>query len=85
MRINEYEYEFCCNLHAKLKEEAKGKVFTTVEDDTLYVKILNGYIRFDMAFEDFSDIIYKGVTSNHIACEVIKKYRKYINGLYFHN
>lgn len=85
MKLNEYEYGFCCNLHAALKEEVKGMVFTTVEDDTLYVKILNGYIRFDMAFEDFSDIIYKGVTSKHIVCEVIKKYRKYINGLYFHN
>ena len=77
-------YVFATNVHAKLKEVILGRVFTRVEDDSLYIEIrrMEGLI-FKMRIYDISKKITNGCTSEYAAYEVLRKYKKFVLNMYF--
>ena len=81
--LKDYEWEFCLNLHKKLKEKIKGRVHTTVKDDTLLVTIQMGKLEFKTEFDNFGTRISEGCTTDMIVYDVYNSYKKYILDLYF--
>lgn len=81
----EYEYLFCTNLRAKLKEKIRGGIFVKVNvNDNLIVKIeRNDGSNFDVLFTDFSNRLIHGFSTDHAAYEVQKKYRNFVMKQFF--
>lgn len=73
------EYEFSLELHKKLKEKIKGKIFSKVENDTLSIRIDMDDLWFKMRYTDFSERVLMGSLSTDMDVnEVCDKYRKFL-------
>ena len=81
--MQEYEYLFSTELHSKLKEKVKGKVWVKVYNDELHVKIENQDISYEFVEEDLSTKILNGLSSEYIVYSILKDYRIFLNNLYF--
>lgn len=81
--LKDYEWEFCLNLHKKMKEQVKGRVHTTVKDDVLLVTIQMGKVEFVSEFNDFANRVVEGLTTDMVVIDTMNGYKKYINNLYF--
>lgn len=81
--LKDYEWDFCINLHKKLKEQVKGKVFTTVKNDKLLVSIQMGKTKFKTEFDNFESRIQEGITTDLVRLDVVSEYKTYIDQLYF--
>ena len=77
--LKDYEYEFCVALHKKLKEKVKGKIFTTINDDKLLVDITMEKLQFHMEFDNFTQRLSEGFSTDAVVVDVIKAYREYLN------
>lgn len=77
-------YIFATAVYAKLKEVILGRVFTRVENDSLYIEIrrIEGLI-FKMSIDDISKKIINGYTAEYAAYEVLRKYKKFVLNKYF--
>lgn len=80
MALKDYELEFCVSLHAKLKEKIKGKIYTTIRDNVLFVEIYVNDLGYAIAFDDFWDKLNKGITTDNYANVTVQQYKKYIIG-----
>lgn len=86
MKLKDYEYQFCVRLHELLKEQVKGKVYTTIKDDVLHVEIHYKDLKFEIAFEYFSDRYFNyNLTPEDMACGVIYEYKYFIIDRYFYD
>ena len=72
------EREFCSILHQKLKGRIKGKIFCKVVNDELKVRIDMDDLWFETIYDDFAKSVIFGLTSDYVAYEVEKKYRKFL-------
>ena len=81
--LKDYEWEFCLALHKKLKEKIKGKIHTTVKEDKLIVSVTMGKVEFQIGFDEFSQRLNHGCTTDDVVRSVVSAYRNYINELYF--
>lgn len=77
----DYEYLFVTNLHQKLKEAIKGKVFCAIKDDHLYISIETKEIgkyeyMLDSSFAD--DLIHGQISTDNVTEVVVRDYRSYI-------
>lgn len=83
--MKDYEYLFAMNLHTRLKERIKGKVFVKVkENDNLYVKIESfGDLRYEVELLNFSERVINGLTSEYITDEIVKQYKCFVLERYF--
>lgn len=81
----DYEQLFAMNLHQKLRERVKGKVFCEVTQNNLLVVEIKsrGDWKFSMEFDNFSDRFLNGFTTDYAMCDVLSKYRKFITNRYF--
>ncbi len=81
----DYEQLFAMNLHQKLRERVKGKVFCVVnQNNILVVKIKSrGDWKFSMEFDNFSDRFLNGFTTDYAMYDILSKYRKFITNRYF--
>lgn len=82
----DYEYLFSMNLHAKLKEKIVGKIFVTVKpNDTLYVKIetFEG-LTYDVSVHNFSERFLNGYSTDYVAYEIVREYKKFITKKILH-
>lgn len=77
--MSELEYLYATNLHKRLKEKIRGKVFTKIEHDELRIRIDAFDCWFEMVISDISKCIIYGTGTDLIANEVCEKYRKYIS------
>ena len=86
MKLKDYEYGLCKQLHKRLKELVKGKVYTTVDNDVLYIEISYKDLKFSMAFEDLSVRFHQyDWTTADFVFAVINEYKKFINDRYFYD
>ena len=77
----DYEYLFSTNLHQKLKEIVKGKVFCAIKDDHLYVSIETKEIgkyeyMLNSSFAD--DLIHGQILTDNVVDVVVREYRSYV-------
>lgn len=94
--MEDYEYLFSTELHKKLKEKVKGKVFVKIKHDKLYVEITkinecNNHVRYirstDPTYEyvmnNMADHILNGLSTSYLTYSILKEYRKFVNNQYF--
>ena len=81
--LKDYEWEFCTALHKKLKEKIKGRIFTTVKEDKLMVEVTMGKVEYKIVFDNFTQRLNEGYTTDDVVRSVLSAYRNYIDGLYF--
>ena len=75
----DYEYLIAMNLHAKLKEKIVGKIYVTVSDDKLYVKIDSfENLTWDLSIPNFSQIVLNGFSTERIAEDIAIKFKRYV-------
>lgn len=77
----DYEYLFATNLHQKLKEIVKGKVFCAIKDDHLYVSIETKEIgKYEYTMNNsFSDNLINGrISTDNVVEVVVREYRSYV-------
>ena len=68
----ELDVIFSRELHKKLKEKIKGKVFCRVFDDELYIRIDMDDLYFETSYDNFATRVCYGLY------EVIQKYEKFL-------
>lgn len=83
--IRDCEYLFETTLHQKLKGKVVGKVFVKVtRNDELLVKIESyGNLKFSLTFDNFSERIINGWSTDYAEYEILKQYKSFILGKYF--
>ena len=77
----DYEYLFATNLHQKLKEIVKGKVFCVIKDDHLYVSIETkeiGKYEYTINNSFADDLIHGQISTDNVAEVVVRDYRNYV-------
>ena len=74
----ELDVIFSRELHKKLKERIKGKVFCKVIEDTLYVSIYMDDLYFETSFDNFATRVCYGLSTDYVLYEVIQKYEKFL-------
>ena len=73
----DYEYLIAMNLHAKLKEKIVGKIYVTVSDDKLYVRIDSfENLTWDLSIPNFSQIVLNGFSTERIAEDIAIKFKR---------
>ena len=68
----ELDVIFSRELHKKLKEKIKGKVFCKVFDDELYIRIDMDDLYFETSYDNFVTRVCYGLY------EVIEKYERFL-------
>lgn len=94
----DYEKIFSTELHKKLKEKVKGKVFVEIKHDKLYVEITKinecsnsnhvRYIRYTdptykYVINNMADHISNGLSTSYLTYLILKEYRKFVSNQYF--
>ena len=77
----DYEYLFATNLHQKLKEIVKGKVFCAIKNDHLYVSIETkeiGKYEYTMNNSFSDDLIHGQISTDNVVEVVVREYRSYV-------
>lgn len=77
----DYEYLFATNLHQKLKEAIKGKVFCAIKDDRLYVSIETkeiGKYEYTLNSSFADDLIHGQISTDNVSEVVVREYRNYV-------
>ena len=77
----DYEYLFATNLHQKLKEIIKGKVFCAIKDDHLYVSIETkeiGKYEYTLNSSFADDLIHGRISTDNVIEVVVREYRSYV-------
>lgn len=77
----DYEYLFATNLHQKLKEIVKGKVFCAIKDNHLYVSIETkeiGKYEYTMNNSFSDDLINGRISTDNVVDIVAREYRSYV-------
>lgn len=77
----DYEYLFATNLHQKLKETIKDKVFCAIKDDHLYVSIETkeiGKYEYTINNSFADDLIHGQISTDNVAEVVVREYRSYV-------
>lgn len=83
--MQDYEYLFSTELHKRLKEKVKGKVWVKIYHDELHVNIIpdgNGEL-YEFVMTDMSSRILNGLSTSYIVYDILKDYRNYVNNQYF--
>ena len=89
--MQEYEICFSRALHQKLKRKIIGKIFVkiTMNDEILVVIERENEMQFKLFISDFTRKLINGLTSDYVAYEVLKEYKKFIiaktNEKYFYH
>ena len=78
--MQEYEICFSRALHQKLKRKIIGKIFVkiTMNDEILVVIERENEMQFKLFISDFTRKLINGLTSDYVAYEVLKEYKKFI-------
>lgn len=74
----ELDYIFSVELHKKLKEKIRGRVFCKVENDVLHIRIDMDDLWFETEYDDLAKRVCFGLTTDYIAYEVCQKYEKFL-------
>lgn len=83
--MQDYEYLFSTELHKRLKEKVKGKVWVKIYHDELHVNIIpdeNGEL-YEFVMTDMASRILNGLSTSYIVYDILKDYRNYVNKQYF--
>lgn len=74
----ELDVIFSRELHKKLKERIKGKVFCKVFDDELYIRIDMDDLYFETSYDNFATRVCYGLSTDYVLYEVIEKYERFL-------
>ena len=77
----DYEYLFATNLHQKLKEAIKGKVFCAIKHDHVYVSVETkeiGKYEYTLNSSFADDLIHGQISTDNVAEVVVRDYRSYV-------
>ena len=77
----DYEYLFATNLHQKLQEIVKGKVFCGIKDDDVYVSSETkemGKQEYTMNNSFSDDLINGRISTDNVVDIVAREYRSYV-------
>lgn len=79
----DYEYIFSTLLHKKLKEKIVGHIYVAVRNDILITEIDTiGGIKIDISINDFANKLVNGYSTDYVAYEIAKEYKKKILSKY---
>ena len=83
--MQDYEYLFSKQLHEKLKDKVKGKVWVKIYHDELHVKITNynEVSKYEFVMNNLSNNILNGLSSEYLVYAILKDYKIHVNKLYF--
>lgn len=81
--MQDYEYLFSTEVHRRLKEKVKGKVWVKAYNNELHVKITYDYLEFETTLDNLSDNILHGLGSEYAVYLIMKHYHNFVNDLYF--
>ena len=83
--MQDYEYLFSKQLHEKLKDRVKGKVWVKIYHDELHVKITNcnEVSKYEFVMNNLSNDILNGLSSEYLVYVILKDYKIHVNKLYF--
>lgn len=83
--MQDYEYLFSKELHSKLKEKIKGKVWVKIYQDKLHVKITSQdeVIKYELTEDNMSTKILNGLSTQYTVYCILKDYSKCVNNKYF--
>lgn len=79
--MTDANYYFCVQLHESLKDEIRGKVYTTIDEnlDKLIIRINSYEAEFLYEIDNFSSkFIYGEITCKQVTETVICKFKKFI-------
>ena len=78
--MKEYEQYFSMTLQQKLKRKVIGKVYVKItKDDKVLILIENDdEMRFKLFVDDFANKFINGLTTDFIAYEALKEYKKFV-------
>lgn len=80
----DYGKLFAMNLHGKLKEKIVGHIFVVVNQwDKLVVEIEMEGLKYRVVYDDFSNRILHGWTSDYAVYEIMQGYRTFIRKKFF--
>lgn len=79
----DYEKIFALELKRKLVEKIKGKIWVSVKNNELHIDIKKGDdISYEAYLDDFANKVLHGLSTDYVAYDVIKRYRKFILDIY---
>ena len=83
--MQDYEYLFSKELHRRLKEKVKGKVWVKIYQNELHVtiKIFECELKYEFVEEDLSNKILNGLSSDYAVYTIMKDYHKFVNDIFF--
>ena len=83
--MQDYEYLFSKELHRRLKEKVKGKIWVKAYRDELHVtiKIFECKLKYEFVEEDLSNKILNGLSSDYAVYTIMKDYHKFVNEIFF--
>ena len=83
--MQDYEYLFSKELHRRLKEKVKGKVWVKAYRDELHVTItaFEGELEYEFVEDDLSNKILNGFSSDYAVYTIMKDYHKFVNEIFF--
>ena len=83
--MQDYEYLFSKELHRRLKEKVKGKVWVKIYQNELHVtiKIFECELKYEFVEEDLSNKILNGLSSDYAVYTIMKDYHKFVNEIFF--
>ena len=81
----DYEFIFSTELHNRLKDKVKGKVWVKAYNDELHVKVETRECgdEYEFVVCDLSTKVLNGLNVNYIAYLVLKDYHDFINSIFF--
>ena len=83
--MQDYEYLFSKELHRRLKEKVKGKVWVKIYQNELHVtiKIFECELKYEFVEEDLSNKILNGLSSDYAVYTIMKDYHNFVNEIFF--
>ena len=82
--MQDYEYLFSKELHRRLKEKVKGKIWVKSYRDELHVTIttFEGELEYEFVEDDLSNKILNGFSSDYDVYTIMKDYHKFVNEIF---
>ena len=83
--MQDYEYIAVKALHEKLKEKIDASIFIcTTKEDSLFVRIEKGDVRYVKYFENITYDILSGSFSDKYCNAIVKDFKKIVLSKYFY-
>ena len=75
---------FMQSLKNEIKEQVKGEIYVRINDGTLIVYIIDGYVDFKITYKNiYRETLFTRLSVKPLAKKIVKSYRNHILDTYF--